>query len=367
MLLSQIVGLGSIAVYSPKSVRIKNTLLISTTNANILLNAVSSNIYALTSFPSSGTALDVYLGASILKRGLIGFSETRESIDFNSAEINDGVGPQFWLGYGATGSDAYQTGFHTRTTFAASDSTRPLLVFHKEGVVSVGTTTLSSGWNTINGNLNISGVIKGDASVPAYDGVIFYTDTVKRFVLVSYVINSPTDERIHFDFDSNNDGIGDAAGDLRTINGSLNYINSANAKTFIINHPLDTSRFLVHAVIEGPEARVYYRGKATLKNGIATVTLPKYFEALTKKEGRVAFLRSHSFDKVAVKTQGGLAVKDGKLIVYSNNAKSTTSFDWEVVAVRADVRPFPVEPDKKDIEVAGDGPYTYIKRILKKM
>jgi hypothetical protein len=37
-------------------------------------------------------------------------------------------------------------------------------------------------------------------------------------------------------------------------------------KTFIIEHPIDTSKYLIHACLEGPEAGVYYRGKATIDN-----------------------------------------------------------------------------------------------------
>ena len=34
------------------------------------------------------------------------------------------------------------------------------------------------------------------------------------------------------------------------------------AKTFVIDHPDDENKYLVHVCLEGPEAGVYYRGKA---------------------------------------------------------------------------------------------------------
>jgi hypothetical protein len=39
---------------------------------------------------------------------------------------------------------------------------------------------------------------------------------------------------------------------------------SNSAKTFVIPHPLESERYLVHGCLEGPEAGVYYRGQAQL-------------------------------------------------------------------------------------------------------
>ena len=38
-------------------------------------------------------------------------------------------------------------------------------------------------------------------------------------------------------------------------------------KTFIIDHPRAAEKYIVHAAIEGPESRVFYRGNVTLKHG----------------------------------------------------------------------------------------------------
>ena len=57
---------------------------------------------------------------------------------------------------------------------------------------------------------------------------------------------------------------------------------SATNKTFVIPHPMDSTRYLVHACLEGPEAGVYYRGSAvTNGEGRATVQLPVYTAAFT--------------------------------------------------------------------------------------
>lgn len=121
-------------------------------------------------------------------------------------------------------------------------------------------------------------------------------------------------------------------------------IAASGTKNFMIDHPLEPGKKLVHASIEGPEAAVYYRGESTLINGQATVNLPEYFEKLTRKEGRTVRLTNvDGFDKLAVKLQDEIQVKDGKFTVYSQNLKSNQKFYWEVKAVRSDIAPLEVE------------------------
>jgi hypothetical protein len=117
---------------------------------------------------------------------------------------------------------------------------------------------------------------------------------------------------------------------------------------------------LVHGTQEGAEAGVYYRGTAQLKNGIAEITLPSYFETLTRKEDRTVLLTNiDGFDRLAVKKVDGEKIRNGRFVVVSDNPNSSQEFDWEVKAIRQDVPLLVVEPDKKDIEVRGVGPYTY--------
>ena len=138
------------------------------------------------------------------------------------------------------------------------------------------------------------------------------------------------------------------------------YIEDSHVKTFVIDHPLDESKYLVHGTLEGAEAAVYYRGTAQLTNGITEITLPSYFETLVRKEGRTILLTNiDGFDRLAVKKVDGEKIRDGRFVVVSDNPTSSQEFDWEVKAIRQDVPLLVVEPDKKDIEVRGVGPYTY--------
>ena len=55
------------------------------------------------------------------------------------------------------------------------------------------------------------------------------------------------------------------------------------AKTFIIDHPVDDSKYLIHSCLEGPEAGVYYRGRGEIINNKSTeIILPNYVESLAK-------------------------------------------------------------------------------------
>ncbi len=131
-------------------------------------------------------------------------------------------------------------------------------------------------------------------------------------------------------------------------------------KTFIIDHPADPERYLVHATLEGPEGAVYYRGTAHLENGRAEIVLPGYFEPLTRKDGRTIILTNvDGFDALAVRKVAGHQIHDGRFLVESNNPVSTQEFDWEVKAVRADGPILQVEPLRSAVEVGGIGPYTY--------
>ena len=125
-------------------------------------------------------------------------------------------------------------------------------------------------------------------------------------------------------------------------------------KTFAVPHPLDESKDLRHACLEGPENGVYYRGEATTKKGTAEVTLPDYFEALTFKEDRSVMLtqKLHPGDSVLAML-AATPISKGKFIIVSS--VPATIVAWEVKAVRrigvdrlAVVRDRFVHPTKED-------------------
>ncbi len=125
------------------------------------------------------------------------------------------------------------------------------------------------------------------------------------------------------------------------VNGTL----TATQKNFEIRHPLDPERkVLTHSSLEGPEIGVYYRGEAQLAQGEAVVSLPAYFEALTRKERRTVQLTpvgGWSPLYVATEVQGGTFT-----VRTAAGGNPTQRFYWEVKAVRADVAHVEVEKVK---------------------
>ena len=132
---------------------------------------------------------------------------------------------------------------------------------------------------------------------------------------------------------------------------STNTLNYASAKSFIIDHPLDTNKLLVHACLEGPEAGVYYRGIGEIKNNISiAIKLPDYVEKLA----------SNFTIQITPIYNGSIVVLNvGEVInnvflVYGENCK----FYWSVYGKRLEITN--IEPNKNEVSVKGSGPYLWI-------
>jgi hypothetical protein len=122
------------------------------------------------------------------------------------------------------------------------------------------------------------------------------------------------------------------------------------SKTFIIDHPINANKHLVHVCLEGPEAGVYYRGKGEIKNEKwAEIELPKYVDMLAY-DFTVQITPIYSGEIV---TLNASEVENGRFYVYGKNTK----FHWTVYGKRYDIE---VEPDKGSVEIKGNGPYLYI-------
>lgn len=115
----------------------------------------------------------------------------------------------------------------------------------------------------------------------------------------------------------------------------------------------DESRRLVHSAIEGPEAAVYYRGEVKLDRGVATVSLPPYFEALTRTENRTVYLTA-KFERAneLLCPVAASDVKDGQFSIQAYGVQETVACNhkvyWEVKAERSDVDRLIVEQDMND-------------------
>jgi hypothetical protein len=121
-------------------------------------------------------------------------------------------------------------------------------------------------------------------------------------------------------------------------------------KTFVIDHPMDTNKYLVHACLEGPEAGVYYRGEQEILNGSEVeIELPYYVDSLaTNFTVQVTPIYNGK-----IRTFNSSRVVNNKFTVYGESGP----FAWLVHGKRGNVN---VDPNKNDVIVNGDGPYKYL-------
>jgi hypothetical protein len=122
-------------------------------------------------------------------------------------------------------------------------------------------------------------------------------------------------------------------------------------KTFIIDHPSNDDKYLVHACLEGPEAGVYYRGKATIENNESVViNLPNYVAPLAT-ELTVELTPLHSSTN-APSVYETSEIENNSFTVYGKNG----SFYWTVYGKKNEIL---TEPNKNDVKVRGNGPYKW--------
>jgi hypothetical protein len=126
------------------------------------------------------------------------------------------------------------------------------------------------------------------------------------------------------------------------------------SKTFVIDHPIKEDHYLIHACMEGPEAGVYYRGKAIVLNRFVTVTLPDYVDYLASD---FTVHVTHEMDETEELIQvSATQVSNNQFRIY---ASAPCTANWLVVGNRKNTA-FPIEPPKNNITVNGEGPYRYI-------
>lgn len=129
----------------------------------------------------------------------------------------------------------------------------------------------------------------------------------------------------------------------------VSYYNGTG-KTFVIDHPTDINKYLVHACLEGPEAGVYYRGKGEIiNNDYVKIFLPNYVSHFTT-DFDVYVTQINNGKHVLLRVS---EVENNSFIVYGENTK----FSWIVYATRINID---TEPNKKDVTVNGNGPYLWI-------
>jgi hypothetical protein len=123
------------------------------------------------------------------------------------------------------------------------------------------------------------------------------------------------------------------------------------SKTFVIDHPNDNTKYLVHGCLEGPESGVYYRGKGEIINDVSTtIELPDYVKNLAT-DFTIQVTPIYSGKKMEQLYTS--EIENNSFQVYGENCK----FYWFVQGKRLNIE---VEPLKSVTNVKGSGPYTWI-------
>jgi hypothetical protein len=114
---------------------------------------------------------------------------------------------------------------------------------------------------------------------------------------------------------------------------SMNVVGTltAGVKPFLIDDPLDpANKYLSHSVVESPDMMNVYNGTATTdKRGLATVTLPEYFEALNK-DFRYQLTPIGSFAQATVSKK----IEGNHFTV--RTSKPNVEVSWQVTGIRHD-------------------------------
>ncbi len=146
-------------------------------------------------------------------------------------------------------------------------------------------------------------------------------------------------------------GDGSTVGLAGYFNGSVEVVNTltAGAKDFKIDHPSDpANKYLYHASVESSEMMNIYSGNVTTDElGLATVTLPSWFE---DENGDFRY----QLTIIGRKAQAWISqeVKDGKFQISSD--ATYTKVSWQITAVRQDAyakaHPLVTEQEKPESE-----------------
>ena len=124
---------------------------------------------------------------------------------------------------------------------------------------------------------------------------------------------------------------------------------SKSAGSFKIDHPLDpANQYLSHSFVESPDMMNVYNGNITTDaKGFATVTMPKYFEALNR-DFRYQLTVIGQFAQAIVAEE----IKDNQFVIQTD--KPNVKVSWQVTGIRHDpyatAHPIVVEQEKPATE-----------------
>lgn len=130
-------------------------------------------------------------------------------------------------------------------------------------------------------------------------------------------------------------------------NSSTNELVASTTKSFMIDHPTDSERYLVHACLEGPEQGVYYRGTVTFDgtSQAIIINLPEYVRNLLIVNPTPTIITTPVWNGAFVQTATSLYdYENNRFIIYCNGI---CHVNWYFVSKRDELD---VEPLKSSFE-----------------
>ncbi|OOP56148.1 MAG: hypothetical protein AYP45_10690 [Candidatus Brocadia carolinensis] len=158
-----------------------------------------------------------------------------------------------------------------------------------------------------------------------------------------------------------------------TITGSL----TKGSGSFVQPHPTDPKKELVYAFFEGPEHAVFFRGKARLIDGKATIETPEYFRVVAGRDEDITVqFTPRSLDSKGLAAY--VVTRDKIQVGELMQGTGTYEFDYFITAKRAGFESHkPIQPNthftadmqtKKDFESAyaktGDMTVSVMRALL---
>ena len=123
-----------------------------------------------------------------------------------------------------------------------------------------------------------------------------------------------------------------------TVTGSV----SKGSGSFVIDHPLNETKNLVHSFIEGPRADLIYRGTVSLIDGSATINLDEEYELILGTWKTLCRNPQVWISNIDGWTNCRGTVEDGILTIEAQTA-SNESVNWLVIAERKDKHMYDTE------------------------
>jgi len=264
----------------------------------------------------------------------MGFQSARDyqkegafAMGYQAALLYQGTGAiamGYQAGYGTQGANAIAIGYLAGTTG------------QKTGAIAIG---WQAGLATQGTNAIAIGNLAGQTNQHANSIIINATGTVLTSSNANALVISPINS------------ISGLSENPLTYNLTTKEIRYNTAKTFVIDHPINKNKYLVHACLEGPESGVYYRGKGEIVNNENVIIhLPDYVEALAT-DFTVQITPIYSGKKI--EQLYTTEVENNSFTVNGQNCK----FFWFVQGKRNNID---VEPFKRSVDVKGNGPYKWI-------